>query len=292
MADGGPGRVIAAGDWHGNTDWAVHVIAQAGKVLAGEDRPLILHAGDFGIWPGQEGADYRFAVSAALDQAGADLWFVDGNHEDHDQLGRLAATARALGEPGDAPVPVPSGSLVISPRIFWLPRGLRWTWHDRIWVAVGGGVSLDAHGLIHSRTEFGAGRVPNRTEGKDWWPAEQITDEQEAAIVAGGHADVMLAHDCPSGVVHSFPGRPSWWAEADVAASGQHEQRLQRITDAIQPGYLIHGHLHRSYTRTCDFGYGPVQVTGLDCDPAIDDPRPGVNWAVLDTRDMTWADPA
>ena len=55
-----------------------------------------------------------------------------------------------------------------------------------------------------------------RTEGVDWFPAEEITDAQEAAVIAAGHADVLVSHDCPSGVAHTFgrrtvvvgPGRP------------------------------------------------------------------------------------
>ena len=56
-----------------------------------------------------------------------------------------------------------------------------------------------------------------------------------------------------------------------------------RVVDAVQPSHLLHGHLHRSYQRTCDFGYGPVEVTGLDCDEGD-----GANWAVLNVKSMTW----
>ena len=44
----------------------------------------------------------------------------------------------------------------------------------------------------------------------------------------------------------------------------------------------MHGHLHRAYQRSCDFGYGPVQVTGLDADSRLR------NFAVLDVADMRW----
>ena len=45
----------------------------------------------------------------------------------------------------------------------------------------------------------------------------------------------------------------------------------------------MHGHLHRAYRRTCDFGYGPVQVTGLATDGSMR------NFAVLDVTSMEWA---
>ena len=40
------------------------------------------------------------------------------------------------------------------------------------------------------------------------------------------------------------------------------------------PAYLMHGHLRRAYQRTCDFGYGPVKVTGLDADDRLRTSRP------------------
>jgi hypothetical protein len=242
-----PGRILVAGDWHGNTRWAQHVIREAGTLLTGEQPKTILHLGDFGIWPGLDGAAYLNAVLGACLAHGVQILFIDGNHEDFSQLEGLR---------------IRDGQLVS-----WLPRGYRWTWHGRIWLALGGGVSLDRIG---------------RTEGRDWWPEEEITGEQEAAVIAGGCADVLVSHDRPSGVVHSFPDRPSWWDQRDVDRSEQHEERPQRIVDAVRPGHLMHGHLHRGYQRLTDFGYGPVQVTGLDMD--------GKNWnyAILDTRTMEW----
>jgi hypothetical protein len=57
---------------------------------------------------------------------------------------------------------------------------------------------------------------------------------------------------------------------------------LQRIAAAVRPRYLMHGHLHRSYQRDCDFGFGPVQVTGLAADGTLQ------NFSVLDVASMTW----
>lgn len=241
-----PSRIVVAGDWHGSADWAVRVISEAAELLGGEDQKLILHLGDFGIWPGRAGAGYVDTVHGMCLVHGISLWFIDGNHEDFTQIGEFRD---------------------IQP-ISWLPRGHRWTWHGRTWLACGGGVSLD--------------RVI-RTEGRDWWPQEEISDGQEAAVIAGGRADVMVTHDCPAGVRHSFPPPPSWWALADLARNDAHRERLQQITDAVRPSHLMHGHLHRAYSRICDFGYGPVSVTGLDRDG-----EPG-NYAVLDVRTMDWS---
>ena len=264
MGNEDPGRVIVAGDWHGNTDWAMHVIWQAKERLAGESNRIILHLGDFGIWPGEAGQQYLAKVDFALNQADATLWFVDGNHEDH---ARLSVMLNQVHGDVSRPVPVPSGMSWID-SIYWLPRGRRWEWHGRTWLALGGGVSLDK---------------AIRTEGKNWWPEEEITLEQELRAITDGPADVMVTHDCPSGVTHTFPPPPKFWDLRDLARNDRHRERLQHIVDAVQPSHLMHGHLHRSYQRVCDFGYGPVEVTGLDHDEGD-----GANWAVLDVKAMTW----
>jgi len=250
-----PRRVLVAGDWHGNTQWALNVIKRVPQLLPDEGHPLVLQLGDFGIWPGAEGKRYLDSVSAVLDWMGAQLWFVDGNHEDFSQLQHVAADVGA----GDR--------VAVRRNICYLPRGHRWRWHGRTWLACGGGVSLDK---------------ALRTEGHDWWPQEEITDEQEAALLATGEADVMVCHDCPSAVAHSFPAPPSQWSHVDLARNDAHRRRLQRITDAVRPRHLMHGHLHRAYQRECDFGYGPVEVTGLGSDGVMR------NFAVLDVSSMKW----
>jgi Calcineurin-like phosphoesterase len=251
-----PRQIVVAGDWHGNEAWALSVIRRLPALLAGPAPRVLLHLGDFGIWPDAAGQAYLAHVSAALETAGAELWFLDGNHEDFPQLAGLAASETT-----------PDGRVLVRPRLYYLPRGHRWAWHGRTWLACGGAVSLDRAG---------------RTAGTDWWPEEEITDAQEAAVIAGGRADVLASHDCPSGVPHTFGRPPSWWDPADLARSDAHRRRLQRITDAVQPRWVLHGHLHRAYQRICDFGYGPVQVTGLDADDRLR------NFAVLDVEAMTW----
>lgn len=254
-ADDSPRRVVVAGDWHGNDGWALSVISRVPALLGGEQTRLILHLGDFGIWADSAGRAYLARVGGALVGAGAQLWFIDGNHEDFPQLAWLAGEVTA------------DGRVAVAPGVFHLPRGHRWHWYGREWLACGGGVSLDRAA---------------RTEGVDWWPEEEISGAQEAAITVGGPADVMVCHDCPAGVAHDFGRPPAWWAPEDLARNAAHRQRLQRIVDAVRPSHLMHGHLHRAYQRTCDFGYGPVQVTGLDADGRLR------NFAVLDVAAMTW----
>jgi hypothetical protein len=254
-APAAPARIVVAGDWHGNRHWAVKVIRRLPQLLPGEQRRVILQLGDFGIWPDAGGKRYLSAVSSVLGEVSAELWFVDGNHEDFSQLESLG---------GDT---LPDGRVPVLPGIYHLPRGHRWAWHGRRWLACGGGVSLDR---------------ACRREGGDWWPQEEITDEQERALTAAGMADVMVCHDCPAAVAHSFPRPPAEWSTADLGRNDAHRARLQRIADAVRPRYLMHGHLHLAYQRDCAFSYGPVQVTGLAADGALR------NFAVLDVASMAW----
>src|SRR5580693_4871136 len=89
-----PRRILVAGDWHGNEDWAVSVLRGVPGMLAGEPRRLILQLGDFGVWPDRAGQHYLARVAALLAEVDAELWFIDGNHEDFPQLARLARGAR------------------------------------------------------------------------------------------------------------------------------------------------------------------------------------------------------
>lgn len=251
-----PTNVLMAGDWHGNASWSYGVIRQLPELLPDEHPRIVVHCGDFGFWPGPAGERYLRKLDRLLERSGAVLWFVDGNHDWHPGLEKLPRTREGLGWAGD--------------RIFHLPRGHRWTWHGRTWLALGGAVSLD--------------RVI-RTEGKDWWPEEDITVDQAAAVSQAGPADVMVTHECPAGVHHEFGPPPAWWDPADMDRSDANRARLRSVVDSARPTHLIHGHLHIGYTRPLDAGWGTVEVTGLDCDGSDHG-----NWAVLNVATMEWGE--
>jgi hypothetical protein len=249
-----PDQVGVAGDWHGNTAWATRAVRKMCALLPADEPRIIVHLGDFGIFAGPRGQEYLSQLDAALAASAAELWFVDGNHEDFSLLARL--------HPG------PDGRERVTDRIWHLPRGYRWSWHGREWLALGGGVSLDRAG---------------RTPGLDWWPEEEITRAQAAAVIDAGPAAVMVTHECPAGVEHDFPPPPSWWAAADLRRSDMHRALLREVVLAVRPRWLMHGHLHIEYERRVDLGGGPLEITGLDCDGADHG-----NWAILDTTSMRW----
>lgn len=228
-------HILVVGDTHGD-EWLVDVIRDLKTLLPDEPHPVVLQLGDFGIWPGNSGAVFLHRVNTALEEAGADLLFIHGNHEDHDQLAALR---------GDR-----SGPIEIRPRITWLTTGTRWQWYEHTWVACGGAVSVDK---------------ALRTEGVDWWSGEELTEAEADALCADGRADVMVCHDRPSGAPLFLPPvPPSWgWALQDLARSDVHRERLQRVVDGVKPHLLLHGHYHLyNYCHV-----GAIDVLGLNKSP-------------------------
>lgn len=287
-----PRLVIVAGDSHRWAPFGELLARMAGKRLASERRKLILQVGDFGYWPNDaEGRRFLKVLSGWLDVHDAELWFIDGNHEDHGTLAALKAMYQDLGGELPARIAIPG-----HPRISWMTRGHRWSWHGRTWLAVGGAVSVDKAGPWcrkcsggGCRACSGSGRVPRR-DGVDWFPGEEITIAEAEAAIAAGPADVLMSHDCPARIVHSFAERPDWFAPADVARAEAHAELLQCVVNGTRPAHIMHGHLHMGYQRYWESPWGTVDVTGLDRNKYPDDLdlRPRYNWGVLDVEKMTW----
>lgn len=250
-----PDQVVIAGDWHGNLRWAAHVVRNLRAWLPDESPRVILHAGDFGVW--RLHLSYLDHLNDALGDEDAVVLFVHGNHEDFPFLYELAGTNQ------------PRHPIAIRSNITWLPAGFRWSWHGRTWLALGGAVSVDR---------------ALRTEGRDWFADETITDEQANRVIDDGRADVMLCHDTPSSVRLHLPPPSRLWADRDLARADRHREHLQSIVDTVQPSHLIHGHYHLEVDRIVGMRHGDVRVVGLDCDGT----GPG-NYRLLDVRTMTYS---
>lgn len=226
-------RIAYAGDWHANKHWATIAIQYARE----QGAEHILHLGDYGY---DFSPSFRNEVELALAQAHIDLWFVDGNHEDFEWL-------------YDQPQ-LKDGRRKISQHVYHLPRGYRWEWCGVKFLAVGGAFSVDRRW---------------RKLNESWWIEEEITDEDVAKASATGKADVLVSHDCPSGFI--IPGiddrdGPSMFSATAIANANIHRRQLRKIVDATQPQEIWHGHYHRRYDIQANFGYGPVDIHGLDMD--------------------------
>lgn len=227
-----PDRIAFAGDWHANASRARSGIRHAKD----QGADVIIHVGDFGY-------DYRpgfvTAVTDELVEAGIPLLFVEGNHDD----------PSALRGPLD-----PNGLREIGQNLWHIPRGFRWTWHGETFLGCGGAHSVDR---------------PWRRLGISWWPEETITEQDVERCVAGGPADWLITHDCPTGVV--IPGiddrtTPPPFPPMEILRAQEHRAVLRRIVDAVTPKFIFHGHYHVAYEST-DNEVGAT-VVGLADDSA------------------------
>jgi predicted phosphodiesterase len=241
-----PRRWVAlAGDWHGDDRWAQWILTE----LHARGVRVVVQLGDFGVWPvDDDGRPFLDAVQACLSRLDMLLLFLDGNHDDLDQL-------EAWERDGD-------GVARLREQIWHLPRALRWTWQGVRFAALGGATSLDAR---HRR--------PHRS----WWPQEALRPHQVDRLTSGGVLDVLLTHDAPA--LAAVPGlSSSGWDPGALEVARWHRRQLQDAADATRPRLLVHGHMHVRYQAQLPAPYaiaGPTRetlVAGLDCDSSsLDD---------------------
>ncbi len=210
-----PLKVMVSGDWHANIDHAQRTIEFAHR--SGAD--TIVQVGDFGFWtPGKGTAEFLSRLRATVARHEIHVYWLDGNHEDHSRREEFSS--------------------IDTDYLTYLPRGHRWEWWGKTWMAVGGAVSVDK-----------AMRVP----GVSWWPEEELSDADVAHACRPGPVDIVVAHDCPKGV--NIPGvgpdtkagvRGDWPMHVLLDAE-EHRAKLRTIWSAHQPELWIHGHYHISY---------------------------------------------
>lgn len=233
-------RVGFAGDWHGNFPWAMACLRAAAR----EGLTTIYHVGDFGIWPGKQGAYYLHKLNERCEELGIALYIVPGNHEDYDQIDAMTT--------GD------DGWLLQrrKPRLRYAPRGHTWTSaNGTTMAAMGGTTSIDK--LL-------------RSKGTSWWPQEVITEQDVERLVANvfertwHRVDVMLTHDAPAGLKRPSGPGPAWFTEEIRHEAWQQRVLLRDAVDAVAPRWLVHGHWHAVYRDQLD----GVSGTGWDyrCD--------------------------
>lgn len=244
-----PHRLLCAGDTHMRTEQVEYLIRTART----EGCEAIFQLGDFGFWAHQEvGMRFLRKVSTMLEREGVDLYWLDGNHDNHSLLWGYDH-------------PLVDGWPMVAPRIYYAPRGTRWTWRGVRFLAMGGGHSIDRDWRLQQEAE-------KARPHSYWWPQETITDQQVEA--AGTEpVDVMLCHDCPWFVNLKLDG---YKEDIDTELN---RRQLLRIAEKVHPYLILHGHYHFRHSGELEsWQIGrPVRVEGLDCDGSRED-----SWLVLD----------
>jgi len=240
--------VSLAGDWHGNTPWVMKAV----DWTAAAGSKIVLHLGDFGIWPGPSGKKYLSQVSKKCDLLGLDIVVTLGNHEDWNRIEGLWENDKRRDDSGN-PLPIE-----IEEHVVLLPRPYRFMLGGKSFLSLGGAASVDVDG---------------RTNGRDWWPDEALTVGMVEAAKAGGYADVMLTHETPDvpfavqSVEDVLRGNPLGFSQFGLNYSAQSRRFMTEVFESVKPKLLAHGHMHVSGTKKTVWDDGSTsEVWALDCE--------------------------
>lgn len=250
-------KIMLAGDSHGDTMYLRQLLHRC------EDQglDLLFVLGDFGYWEHTaEGVHFLDRLDFWAARHDTPIYFLDGNHDKTSLL--LEKYGNDVG---------PDGFLEVRNWISYAPRGLRWEWSGKKFIALGGAYSVDKDWRLDLE----------RKRGKPeslWFPEEEMSDVDMADILAADDSlvHIMLAHDKPRA---SQP----MWNRKDLPGCIHNQQRLQRAAVTLQPELFVHGHLHYRYTdhiQVGDMDY--CRVEGLDCNRDTDHGGDGP-WMVEDT---------
>lgn len=227
-------KLLLVGDAHGNGAWMRHVIRD---VAPPAQVDAIVQLGDFGWFPNTAwGPPYIAEVASAAKRAAIPLHFIDGNHEDFDDLFFMK---EVLEEVEDM---TPEGFIRLRQFLNYIPRGTRWEWDAATFLALGGAYSIDRDARI---------------EGESWWPSENISDE-DFERCGTDPVDVMLTHEAPMGAleVGTFPDP---YMKSHARASEANQIKIRYVMEACRPRLLVHAHHHRRYETTI----ADTRVVGL-----------------------------
>lgn len=202
-------RILLAGDWHGNRDWAKTCF----EVAANSGCDAVLQLGDFGLWPGRED-DWLDHVDSLAGRAGAPLVWIDGNHENHEALDRWRSSADA------------HGLVRMRESVQWASRGARWDWAGVRFGALGGAVSIDRF---------------LRRRGVNWWEQEAVT-QADVDRLGDEPLDVLAVHAAPT--TTALPSRPLPLPESIIADARQVRALLDQAVERTTPSLVVHGHYH------------------------------------------------
>lgn len=248
-------RVLFGGDSHADSNYIDYLYFRAKKMSA--DRIFVL--GDFGFWPRMAGGvAFLEHVREVSEDYGIPLYWLDGNHEDHEKLADLTGD----GHIRDRFIPtayMTSSGRQVADKVLYSPRGHVWEWDGITFGSMGGAFSIDR--------DF-------RDLGFDFFYEELITVEDVNYVKEQDkRVDVMLSHDTPASVDMAA----EMMMHGRQPNTGSNRDLLEQVRSVWQPRTILHGHWHLCYSQAV----GDFTSRGLDCNM-----KPSKSWTLLDTEGM------
>jgi hypothetical protein len=221
----GESRVAVAGDWESLGPQVFSKLRRLKRLCP--SLRTVLHLGDLRWEPPVRLGGHlvyrrnRFLplLERTLEALDLRLLLTPGNHDD------WAALSPAFQAHPNRPYR-------LSPRMWALPRGLRFIVGGRQFLSFGGAVSVHA----------------------DRGLAEAPSDDEVARASLGGDVDVLLTHEPPNAGITSVDAvlaRRSGWHPDLLERSAQSRRRIDGLVAAVHPLLSLHGHMHVA-GRICD----------------------------------------
>lgn len=216
-------RVVFAGDIHGNTSHLGWLFRRAAQLKA----DAIIACGDFGYWPHMDGGRFVDECNRLAESTAIPLYWVDGNHENHDLLDVLQACHGT-----DAPIE--TGGTCVK----WIPRGCRFELFGVSFMGYGGAYSVD---------------WDMRVPGVSWWEQE-LVDPDHVAALPEARVDVLVTHEAPLGKEISY--------KDNIPESVTQRELILEVQRKVRPALHVCGHHHTR--ETWDSDGTEVHVLGRD----------------------------
>jgi len=203
-------KIIVVGDLHANWN-------KINKLITEQQPDIVLQCGDFGWWPIMEKKDIPESQKTwklkGIKAGRTKIYWCDGNHEEYSYLSQQGKVVEMY------------------KNVYHCQRGSTITLPDgRIVLFAGGACSTDRH---------------LRTAGRDWFPEENISQQDFDYMISHEHVDIVVSHTCPT--------------EFDVYGIGiegklrdPNRTALSHVLEKYKPSLWFFGHWHTHETGTVD----------------------------------------
>lgn len=174
----------------------------------------VVVCGDFGFWKDNKAGDIMIHQNVEFP---VPVYFVAGNHEDHDRLDQLI-------EQCGYQQPIYVGS-----NVYFIPTGCVFELFGYSIAGAGGGYSID-RGL----------RIPHVS----WFEQEEFDAHHFARFPRDRHVDIVVAHSCPNSIVDRV-AKTCHIAKKNIYCR-RTEELLEHVRTLYNPSMWIFGHWHGS----------------------------------------------